>query len=101
MLLWVKNGVNQWVPKTKTPIEQFVERADEIRRRPLTDEDIKKINQLSIEIEQEENQIEPPSDREIADKPRSADLIAFLANNSLTDRQKGVQQRGIGKNHLH
>ncbi|MCB0367727.1 MAG: hypothetical protein H6624_20250 [Bdellovibrionaceae bacterium] len=60
--------------KDKTPIEQFVERAEEIRRRPLTDEDIKKINQLSIEIEQKENQVEPPGSRKIAGKPRNAEL---------------------------
>lgn len=44
--------------KNKTPFDRFVEEAERIRKTPPTDEQIKKINDLSRELEKEEAEAE-------------------------------------------
>ena len=60
---------------SKNPFEKFVERAEEIRKRPISKEAILEINELSIEVEKEESDEKQPSDdRKIASKPLDAPL---------------------------
>jgi hypothetical protein len=42
--------------KTKTPFDRFVEESENIRKTPLTKEQIQRINEISKEVEVEEEQ---------------------------------------------
>lgn len=44
--------------KSKSPFDRFVEESERIRKTPLTNEQIKKINDLSREVEKEESKEE-------------------------------------------
>lgn len=47
--------------KGKSPFDIFVEEAERIRKTPITDEQIKKINELCREVEKEEAEAEQKS----------------------------------------
>jgi hypothetical protein len=44
--------------KNKSPFDRFAEESERIRKTPLTNEQIKKINDLSREVEKEESEEE-------------------------------------------
>lgn len=45
--------------KNKSPFDRFAEESERIRNTPLTDEQIKKINDLLHELEKEDSELAP------------------------------------------
>ena len=64
--------------KEKNPFKEFAERSEEIRKRPLDKEKVKRINELARELELEEEDDSISDEQQIACEYSSEPLEAQL-----------------------
>jgi hypothetical protein len=75
VIMYVIERSNFMENDKKNPFREFAEKANEIRKRPLSPKAITEINDLSKEVEKEESEKEQPADdRRIARKPLDAGI---------------------------